>query len=100
MAEREDDHGSRSRRRMLLGTLATVSAAAAGSVGYLEWKNGRFSPAPPPPPNDRPPFVSPTGVLTQRRRLGRTNLQVSVIGIGTGSIESPGLIARAVDKGM
>lgn len=96
----DDDPRSPSRRRLLLTTLASVTATAAGTVGYLEWKDGRFAPPPPPPATDRPPFASPTGLLTQRRRLGRTNLQVSVIGIGTGSIESPALIARAVDKGL
>ncbi len=48
----------------------------------------------------REAFVAPSGEVTQRRRLGRTGLDVSVVGIGAGGLEGTGPIHRAVAKGM
>ncbi len=50
---------------------------------------------------DRPGLFAAAGTkVSARRRLGRTNLQVSVVGIGAGGLDGPEPIVRAVDKGM
>jgi predicted aldo/keto reductase-like oxidoreductase len=85
------------RRRLLLYGLAGVTGATAGVIGYSEYDEQKSAHASVP---DRPGFVSPTGVLTRRRRLGRTGLQVSVIGIGAGGVDGTGPIHRAVERGM
>jgi uncharacterized protein len=86
------------RRRLLLYGLAGTTAAAAGIIGFDQWRlrrGGRGIAVP-----DRPPFLSPTGVVTRRRRLGRTGLEVSVVGMGAGGLEGTEPIARALDKGI
>jgi predicted aldo/keto reductase-like oxidoreductase len=90
-----------SRRRLLLYTLGGTTAVTAGLIGFDEWRSRNekvFTAAPRPP--DRAPYLSPTGVMTRRRRLGRTGLQVSVVGIGAGSLEGTGPIHRAAAKGI
>src|SRR5580704_10501043 len=92
------------RRRLLMYGLAGTSASAAGLIGFDQWRAhahahqgaGLTATA----TADRPPFLSPTGVVTRRRRLGRTGLQVSVVGIGAGALEGTGPIHRAVAKGV
>jgi len=84
------------RRRLLLYGLAGTSTAAAGIIGFERWRHRGIAVKGP----DRAAFLSPTGIVTQRRRLGRTGLEVSVVGIGAGGLEGPGPIHRAVDKGI
>src|SRR5579859_4258928 len=86
------------RRRLLLYGLAGTTAAAAGVIGFDQWRSrhkrgGVIVP-------DRDPFLSPTGIVTRRRRLGRTGLEVSVVGIGAGGLNGTEPIVRAVDKGI
>jgi predicted aldo/keto reductase-like oxidoreductase len=85
------------RRAVLLGTLAAVTAGTAGTIAYFESRPPGGSPLGTP---DRPGLLDPDAVVTQRRRLGRTNLQVSVIGIGAGGLRGTDPVIRAVDKGM
>ena len=88
------------RRKFLLYTLGGVTVASAGAVGASEWYARRkgetvYRSAP-----DTPGFVDANAAITARRRLGRTGLQVSVVGIGAGGLEGTEPIVRAVDKGM
>lgn len=87
------------RRRLLLFGLAGATATTTGIIGATEWRNLRFANVAASVP-DRKAFVSPTGVVTRKRRLGRTGLDVSVIGIGAGGLENTAGIHRAVEKGM
>jgi uncharacterized protein len=84
------------RRRLLLYGLAGTSAAAAGLIGFEKWRHRALAVKGP----EREPFLSPTDVLARRRRLGRTGLEVSVVGIGAGGLEGTGPIHRAADKGF
>jgi hypothetical protein len=91
-----------SRRKALGFGLAGFTAMAAGTVGGLaryrrhlrrlheahSWTT------------DGAGLADPGARLTKRRRLGRTNLAVSIVGIGAGGVEAIEPIARAVDKGM
>jgi predicted aldo/keto reductase-like oxidoreductase len=88
------------RRRFI--TYGLAGSAAAGMLGLKEWRS-RHPPAEaekmalPLPPAPAP---APPGMVTRRRRLGRTGLDVSVIGIGAGALEGTGPIHRAVAKGI
>jgi uncharacterized protein len=89
------------RRTMLLYTLSGVGASTAAIVGGNEWRERRRrSDAVSVIAADTAGIVRPRDVVSQRRRLGRTNLDVSVVGIGAGGVEALEPIARAVDKGM
>jgi predicted aldo/keto reductase-like oxidoreductase len=87
------------RRRLLLYGLAGTTTVAAGVIGLDQWRT-RHGGHPSILARDRAPFLSPTGTVVRRRRLGRTGLQVSVVGIGAGGLEGTGPIHRAVDKGI
>jgi predicted aldo/keto reductase-like oxidoreductase len=87
------------RRRLLLYGLAGVTAGATGIIGYRAYREHRYRGVA-TRVSDRAPFVAPAGEVTQRRRLGRTGLDVSVVGIGAGGLEGTGPIHRAVAKGM
>ena len=85
------------RRKVLLYTLGGVTAATAGVIGVSEWRvRSRASIV----ANDKPGHVVPGATLTARRRLGRTGLEVGVVGIGAGGLTGPDPIRRAVDLGM
>lgn len=71
----------------------------SGALGYREWLRRRYVPEA-PVVEDRPGMLAASGTVTSRRRLGRTNFQVAVVGIGAGGLQGPEPIARAVDKGM
>ncbi len=89
-----------SRRQVVKYSLGAGALGLCGAVGYREWQRRRYVPEA-PLVEDRPGlFAAPGAKVTQRRRLGRTNLQVSVVGIGAGGLDGPKPIARAVDKGM
>ncbi len=79
------------RRKVLLGGLAAVVAAGAGTV-YLDQTPVVTSTS----PKGRPAKDG----MVPRRRLGRTNLEVGVIGVGAGSMAGGDVLARAVDRGM
>src|SRR5438045_235430 len=92
------------RRRLLLYALAGVTTAGvAATAGTLVWKDRRSKKAAEdadrdaPVIVDHPGLIDPNARLTQRRRLGKTNLQVSIVGIGAGALEGTEPIARAVD---
>jgi predicted aldo/keto reductase-like oxidoreductase len=89
------------RRQVVTYSLAGVGGlGVSGALGYREWLRLRYAPQA-PLIEDRPGLMAaPGATVAQRRRLGRTNLQVSVIGIGAGGLQGPEPIARAVDKGM
>jgi predicted aldo/keto reductase-like oxidoreductase len=88
------------RRQVVQYSLGAGTLGVAGAVGYREWLRHRYLPEA-PLVEDRPGMLpAATTKVTQRRRLGRTNLQVSVVGIGAGGLDGPEPIARAVDKGM
>lgn len=85
------------RRKVLLYTLGGVAAGAAGVMGYAEWRTrGRASVV----VNDAPGHLVKGAHLEARRRLGRTGLEVGVVGIGAGGLTGPDPIRRAVDLGM
>ena len=99
------------RRRFLLGSLAGVTTAAAGTVAGMEWHRRRasarsldglptFTPSPNPPPADHPPVLAKSGVVTARRRLGRTGLDVSVVAMGAGNLPGPEIVIRGAEKGI
>jgi len=80
-------------RRKLL--IAGASAASAAAVGVGAWQVYKRRPVEPAVVK-----VTPEADKGFYRTLGRTGLKVSAVGIGTGSIDRPGVIARAVDSGM
>jgi predicted aldo/keto reductase-like oxidoreductase len=89
------------RRKMLLLTLAGVGTSTAAIIGGNEWRVRRkrkdavsFIAA------DTAGIVRPGDLVSRRRRLGKTNLDVAVVGIGAGGLEALEPIKRAVDKGM
>jgi uncharacterized protein len=85
------------RRKVLLYTLGGVTAGAAGVVGVTEWRTrGRASTL----LHDKAGYVVKGAALETRRRLGRTGLDVGVVGIGAGGLKGPDPIRRAVDLGM
>src|SRR5262245_26817905 len=86
------------RRKVLLYTLGGVTAGTAGFVGYSEWRTrgGKAAVI----LRDGPGVAGANAAVERRRRLGRTNLDVGVIGIGGGGLGDTGPIHRAVDKGM
>jgi predicted aldo/keto reductase-like oxidoreductase len=86
------------RRRLLLYTLGGVTATTGGIVGYGKWRTrGERSTL---VLKDGPGVSGAGAAIEWRRRLGRTNLDVSVIGIGAGGLGETAPIHRAVDKGM
>jgi predicted aldo/keto reductase-like oxidoreductase len=88
------------RRKVLLYTLAGVTGTGA-LVGANEWRERvRRRDAVSFVAADTAGIVRPGDVVSRRRRLGRTNLDVSVVGIGAGGVDSLEPIKRAVDKGM
>src|SRR5215468_1513390 len=87
------------RRRLLLLGAAGATAGATGIIGYQNWRAIRYAAVASSIP-EREAFASPTGTVVRKRRLGRTGLDVSVIGIGAGGLEDTAGIHRAVDKGM
>jgi len=89
------------RRQVVTYSLASAGAAGlAGALGYREWQRLSYVPTV-HHVEDHPGILAAAGAtVTARRRLGRTNLQVSVVGIGAGGLQGPEPIARAVDKGM
>jgi predicted aldo/keto reductase-like oxidoreductase len=94
----DDDARVLGRRRLLLYTLAGTTTAAAGAVGFHRWRERHHQEV--LAGIDRPGFKSPTGVVTRRRRLGRTNLDVAPIGLGAGGVDGTGPVHRAVEKGI
>ncbi len=85
------------RRKVLLYTLGGVTAAAGGVFGYERWKRRRgasFVGA------ETPGLVVKGAHVETRRRLGRTGLEIGVVGIGAGGLMGPDPIRRAVDLGM
>jgi predicted aldo/keto reductase-like oxidoreductase len=90
------------RRRLLLYTLAGVSATTAATIGGVEWRERRRRKDVVAPIRavDPPGIVEPGATVTRRRRLGKTHLEVSVVGIGAGGLDAIEPIARAADKGM
>ena len=84
------------RRRLLLYTLGGVTAGAAGIVGANEWRVRRHATR----VADKPGVRAPNAAVEQRRRLGRTGLEVGVVGIGAGGLTGTDALVRAADKGM
>ena len=95
------DHREPSRRGFLrnAGLLA-----AAGLTGCKE-ETTQTSQAPPPAPPAQQPAATPPAPETQsgelqRRVLGRTKLEVCVVGMGTTSVGGPQVVRRAVTEGI
>jgi uncharacterized protein len=80
------------RRKMLLAAGALGAAGAVGGA-YWFWKRHR----PVPPPSVR---LEPDTERGFYRRLGRTELLVSAVGVGAGGLDRPELLVRAVDSGI
>lgn len=87
------------RRKLLLYGAAGLGASAAAAAGGLALHRRRPITGA-PIVEDRPGLADPKATVTERRRLGRTGLEISVVGIGGGALASPEPIVRAVDKGM
>jgi predicted aldo/keto reductase-like oxidoreductase len=96
------------RRKVLLYTLAGVGATTAATIGGGEWlarkrqREARAALAALGADTfvDTPGLVRAGDRVERRRRLGRTNLDVSIVSIGAGGLNELEPIARAVDKGM
>jgi predicted aldo/keto reductase-like oxidoreductase len=89
------------RRQVVTYSLAGAgSVGLAGALGYREWQRRAYDPHAPRVEDHPGLFAGPGTKVTARRRLGRTSLQVSIVGIGAGGLNGPEPIARAVDKGM
>lgn len=89
------------RRQVVTYSLAGAGTLGiAGALGYREWQRLAYVPTVQHVEDHPGLFAAPGSRITARRRLGRTNLQVSVIGIGAGGLDGLEPIARAVDKGM
>ncbi|MFO0565065.1 MAG: aldo/keto reductase [Polyangiaceae bacterium] len=86
------------RRRFLKMALAGGGVGALAGAGYYAYRRRPIPGA--PIIEDRPPHLEPKSAGVPRRRLGRTNLEVSVVGIGAGGLAGPEPIVRAVDLGM
>ena len=89
------------RRKLLLLTLAGVGTSTAALIAGNEWRERRkrkdavsYIAA------DTAGIVNAGDLVSRRRRLGKTNLDVSVVGIGAGGLDALEPIKRAVDKGM
>lgn len=78
------------RRRILLAGLAGAAAAGGGAAYYL---HRRADPG-------RGGIRVPGAAVAERRVLGRTGIEVGVVGIGAGRIDDIDLLARAADLGM
>lgn len=86
-------------RRRFLRVLAGAGVLGAGAAGGLYLYRRRPIPGA-PIVEDRPGMADATATVGARRRLGRTGLEISVVGIGAGGLKGPEPIVRAVDKGM
>jgi predicted aldo/keto reductase-like oxidoreductase len=84
------------KRRRFLQIAGATAAAAAGGV----WLYRRRPIAGSEIMDDRAGVIDTGAVVSERRRLGRTGLEISVVGIGAGGLDGPEPIVRAVDKGM
>lgn len=82
--------GNTNRRRFLVGAAAVTAGAAGLSVLYDASAQ----------PKGGPGVQAPGGKVGLFRTLGRTGLSISAVGVGAGGISDPGLLARAVDKGI
>jgi predicted aldo/keto reductase-like oxidoreductase len=87
------------RRKFVATTLAGAGTAVAGYFGYQKWQRHRAIPGT-TVVLDRQGLILANAGISARRRLGRTGLSISVIGIGAGGLKGPEPIVRAVDKGM
>jgi predicted aldo/keto reductase-like oxidoreductase len=88
------------RRKVVTYSLGAGALGLAGALGYREWRKRHYAPSA-RVVEDHPGLMPTEGTkVTERRRLGRTGLQVSVVGIGAGGLNGPDPIPRAVDKGM
>lgn len=87
------------RKAITYGLAGAGAVGLSGALGYREWLRRRYEPEA-PIIEDRPGMLATTAKVSSQRRLGRTNLQVSVVGIGAGGLDGPEPVARAVDKGM
>jgi predicted aldo/keto reductase-like oxidoreductase len=86
------------RRRFLAYSAGVGVASAVGGAGFYFYKRRPIPGA--PIVDDRPGMPEQKAPIAMRRRLGRTNLDVSVVGIGAGGLDGIEPIVRAVDKGM
>src|SRR5262245_19372882 len=85
------------RRRFLKIALAGAGVGAVGTGGVVLWRRRKIPGA--PVIADRSGPTDPKAIVP-RRKLGRTGLEIGVIGIGAGGLRGPEPIVRAVDKGM
>jgi len=87
------------RRKFLGYSLAGAGiAGTVGAGGYFLYRHRSIPGA--PIVEDRPGMLDKGAVVSGRRRLGRTNLSVSIVGIGAGGLDGIEPIIRAADKGM
>lgn len=80
------------RRKILIASAAVAGAGALGAGGFALWRR-----RPVEAPKVKVDREVDTGFY---RRLGRTELKVSAVGIGAGNLGRPGIVARAVDSGI
>ncbi|MCE7891345.1 MAG: hypothetical protein DYH12_16880 [Sorangiineae bacterium PRO1] len=78
-------------RRRFLRVLAGAGVLGAGAAGGLYLYRRRPIPGA-PIVEDRPGMADATATVSARRRLGRTGLEISVVGIGAGGLKGPELI--------
>ncbi len=79
------------RRRLILAGLAGVAAAGGGAGAW--YLSRKVYP-------ERGGIRVEGAAVAERRVLGRTGLEVGVVGIGAGRIDDIDLLARAADLGM
>jgi predicted aldo/keto reductase-like oxidoreductase len=87
------------RRRLLLLGLAGATAGTTGIIGYNNWRAIRYAAVASSVP-EREAFAAPSGAVVRKRKLGRTGLDIAVVGIGAGGLDNTAGIHRAVEKGM
>jgi uncharacterized protein len=89
------------RREFLkLGTVGVASLATGCAATAAQGKPTAAGPALTPGATEPEPPKAPAAPVLQRRKLGRTGLEVPVVSMGVMSADNPNLVKAALDGGM